>query len=88
MLRPCPLTGGRLNGEVRLAFVIPYRGCKIRLTTGEWVGPKEFAGYAVEGSNPTTKKALALKPIKGRAAADKALDAAKHQIDQLLGKSR
>lgn len=71
-----------------MAFVIPYRGCKIHLKTGEWVGPKEFATYQVEGSNPDTKRALGLKPIKGRAAADKALDAAKHQVDQLLGKAR
>lgn len=71
-----------------MAFVIPYRGCKIHLKTGEWIGPKEFAAFTVEGSNPTTKKALTLKPIKGRATADKALDAAKHQIDQLLGKAK
>nr|WP_298684674.1 hypothetical protein [uncultured Dongia sp.] len=71
-----------------MAFVIPYRGCKIKLTTGIWEGPKEFASYEVNGSNPATKRALGLKPIKGRTTADKALDTAKHQIDQLLGKAK
>jgi hypothetical protein len=39
-------------------------------------------------SNLPTKKALALRPIKGRAAADKGLGAAKHSIVHLMEKSR
>ncbi len=39
--------------------------------------PGEFAAVTVEGFNPTTKGWSVLKPIKGRATADKALDAAR-----------
>jgi hypothetical protein len=71
-----------------MPFVIPYKGCKIHMTDSVWEGGKEFASYEVAGANHVTKAVLARKPIKGRAAPVKALEAAKHKIDQLFGKSR
>jgi len=70
-----------------MAYVLPYRGCKIHLTDSVWEGGKEFAQFEVKGANNITKAALARKPIKGKVAAPKALETAKHRIDDLLGKA-
>ena len=79
-----------------MAFVIPYKSCKIHLSNSSWEGGKEFATYEVKGTTPLAKEVLVMlrstvnlpiKPIKGKVAAPKALEIAKHKIDDLFGKS-
>lgn len=71
-----------------MAFVIPYKSCKIHLGNSVWEGGKEFAAYEVKGATNLAREVLARKPIKGKAAAPKALEIAKHKIDDLFGKRR
>lgn len=71
-----------------MAYIIPYKGCKIHIDASVWEGGKEFAAYKVVAANDIAKTVLARKPIKGKVPAAKALETAKHQIDQLFGKSR
>lgn len=71
-----------------MAYVIPYKGCKIEISASTWEGGKEFAAYEVKGVTAVMKTALTRRPLKGKVAAAKALETAKRQIDDLISKGK
>lgn len=71
-----------------MAYVIPYKGCKIQVSESLWEAGKEFANYSVTGVTPPMKTALTRRPIKGKVPAAKALETAKRQIDDLISKGK
>lgn len=71
-----------------MAYVIPYKGCKIEISQSTWEGGKEFAAYAVSGTTAVMKTALTRRPLKGKVPAAKALETAKRQIDDLISKGK
>lgn len=71
-----------------MAYVIPYKGCKIQVSESLWEGGKEFASYSVSGTTSVMKTALSRRPIKGKVPAAKALETAKRLVDDLISKGK